>query len=79
MWGSSLAVVSLHPPVPGGYSRGMDCWRELPRKRVGGVFLLSLFSSRSRSFILGAQHTWVSHQPRRYLLEVLGGQLQVVR
>ena len=41
----------------------MDCWRELPRKRVGGVFLLSLFSSRSRSFILGAQCTWSVSSP----------------
>ena len=63
MWGSSLAMVSPHPPVPWGYSRGMDCWRELPRKRVGGVFLISLFSSRSRSFILGAQCTWSVSSP----------------
>lgn len=42
----------------------MDCWRELPRKRVGGVFLLSLFSSRSRSFILGAQCTWLVSSPK---------------
>lgn len=43
--------------MPVGYSRGTDCWRELPRKWVGGVFLPSLLSSRSRSLVLGAHHT----------------------
>lgn len=55
----------------------MDCWRELPRKRVGGVFLLSLFSSRSRSFILGAQHTWSVSGPVDTSLRCLEGDFRL--